>query len=65
MGWFFHDLFKAVRGILVYTPSIFFSRCVVKAQETTIKKDGLHCCSKEVSFQDVWKVRLPYLVQFI
>ena len=34
MGWSFHDLFKAVRSILVYAPSIFFSRCVVKVQET-------------------------------
>ena len=34
MGWSFHDLFKAVHSILVYAPSIFFSRCVVKVQET-------------------------------
>ena len=34
MGWSFHDLFKAVRSILVYAPSIFFSRCVVNVQET-------------------------------
>ena len=34
MGWSFHDLFKAVRSILVNAPSIFFSRCVVKVQET-------------------------------
>ena len=32
--WSFHDLFKAVRSILVYAPSIFFSRYVVKVQET-------------------------------
>ena len=34
MGWSFHDLFKAARSILVYAQSIFFSRCVVKVQET-------------------------------
>ena len=38
MGWPFHDLFKVVHSILVYALSIFFSRCVVKVQETESNK---------------------------
>ena len=47
MGLSFHNLFKAVCSILVYAVSIFFSRCVVKVQETEPYKRTVSTAARE------------------